>query len=189
MFMATIPSWLEAFTITFLVQYFFDMPLTLCFAIGFLIAAVSPSITVPGLLNLIDQGYGVDNGICQTLISAGTVDDIIAIILFSVLKSVAYRDEKIDGGRDFSLSIGLLFIEQLAGLAVGICLGLIGYFFKYIEKNSYTVYLKFTWCTIVAVGLAAAAEFSTLTNSRYLACLSFGYVNYRIWGESGRPTV
>ncbi len=53
-FMATIPSWLEAITITFLVQRFFDIPLTLCFAIGFLIAAVSPSITVPGMLNLID---------------------------------------------------------------------------------------------------------------------------------------
>ncbi len=53
-FMATIPSWLEAITITFIVQRFFDMPLTLCFAIGFLIAAVSPSITVPGLLTLID---------------------------------------------------------------------------------------------------------------------------------------
>ncbi len=106
-----------------------------------------------------------------------------------MLKSIAYRDEGIDGGRDFSLSIGLLFIEQIAGLAVGISLGLLGYFFKYIERFWFTVYIKFTWCTAVAVGLAAAAEFSTLTNSRYLACLSFGYVNYRIWGQTGRPTV
>ncbi len=62
------------------------------------------------------------------------------------------------------------------------------YLFKYIEKYPVTIYLKLIWCIAVAVGLAAAAEFSTLTNSRYIASLTFGYVNYRIWGETGRPS-
>lgn len=110
-FMSTIPSWCEAITIAFIVRNLFEMPYDLCFAIAFLIACISPSIMVPGLISLVEQGYGINKGICSSLVSAGTFDDIIAIIIFVILKNVSYEQNGMESDRSFGLTIGLLFIE------------------------------------------------------------------------------
>jgi hypothetical protein len=66
-------------------------------------------------------------------------------------------------------------------------MGLLGWFFKFIENKSYTINLKTAYALIVAVGLIIASELSTFTNAKFIACLSFGYTCFQVWGEK-KPT-
>ena len=44
-----------------------------------MIGAVSPAVVVPSLINLRNQGYGVDKGIPSVVIAASSLDDVLAI--------------------------------------------------------------------------------------------------------------
>ena len=66
----------------------------------------------------------------SSLIAAGTFDDIICIICFGICKTVAYNEYGMSTGKSMGLSIGMLFIENITGLGVGIIMGLVGFLFK-----------------------------------------------------------
>jgi len=66
-------------------------------------------------------------------------------------------------------------------------LGLIGWLFKFCEKWSFSIHLKAAFAMFGAIGLIIAAEESTMKNGKYIACLSFGYTCFRVWGEK-KPT-
>jgi solute carrier family 9B (sodium/hydrogen exchanger), member 1/2 len=130
-----IPSILEA-TIHALIAYaLFGMPMSLCFAMAFAVSCISPSVMIPGLINLLHRGFGVEKGICSSLIAAGTFDDIICIILFSICKAVALSEHGMTSAKNKSLAIGQVFLENLIGLAVGIFMGLVGKVFNYIPNS------------------------------------------------------
>jgi NhaP-type Na+/H+ or K+/H+ antiporter len=74
----------EACTVALMTYIIFGMPLSLCFALGFILGAVSPAVLVPSCMILQEQGYGVKKGIPTTLIAASSFDDIIAITIFGV---------------------------------------------------------------------------------------------------------
>jgi NhaP-type Na+/H+ or K+/H+ antiporter len=56
----------------------------------FVLAAVSPAVVVPSLLNLSDRGYGLDKGIPTLVIAAASVDDVLAITGFGVVLGIAF---------------------------------------------------------------------------------------------------
>jgi solute carrier family 9B (sodium/hydrogen exchanger), member 1/2 len=115
----------------------FDMPIVFCFAMGYIVSCISPSVMVPGLITLVQKGYGVERGVCGSLIAAGTFDDIVCIILFGVCKTVGYNEYGMSSGKSMDEAIGMLFTEFFIGLAVGIVMGLSCYFFKYLNGFRY----------------------------------------------------
>lgn len=56
----------------------------------FVLAAVSPAVVVPSLLNLSDRGYGLNKGIPTLVIAAASIDDVIAITGFGVVLGIAF---------------------------------------------------------------------------------------------------
>ena len=46
-------------------------------------AAVSPAVVVPRMVRLMDEGYGVKQGIPQLILAGASVDDVYVIVLFS----------------------------------------------------------------------------------------------------------
>lgn len=60
----------------------------------FVLAAVSPAVVVPSLLNLSDRGYGLNKGIPTLVIAAASVDDVIAITGFGVVLGIAFSTGK-----------------------------------------------------------------------------------------------
>ena len=142
---------------------------------------------VPGLINLNERGYGREKGVISSLIAAGTFDNIICIICFGICKTVAYSNYDMTTGRSLGLSIGILFLENLAGLAVGIFMALLGVVFNKLPQTTLTMHLKMWYCIACAIGFVIAGEKSTFTNAKYIAGLSFGYTSYRVWGEV-KPT-
>lgn len=66
-------------------------------------------------------------------------------------------------------------------------MGLIGWFFKFIDDKSYTINIKCAYAIIVSIGLIIASEMSSFSNAKFISCLSFGYTCFRVWGEK-KPT-
>ena len=61
-------------------------------------SCISPSIIVPGCMNLENRGFGKKKGIASSMIAAGTFDDILCIILFVVCEKMAFFQVASDGG-------------------------------------------------------------------------------------------
>lgn len=70
------------------------MPLPVCFAQGYILAAISASVMIPCMINLIDRGYAKSKGIPTTLITAGVLEDLNSIIIFGICSSIAYEQAK-----------------------------------------------------------------------------------------------
>lgn len=56
----------------------------------FVLAAVSPAVVVPCLLQLGEEGYGVEEGIPTLVIAAASLDDVLAITGFSVMLTLTF---------------------------------------------------------------------------------------------------
>ena len=54
----------------------YEFPWLWGFLLGFVLAAVSPAVVVPSLLELQEKGYGVSKGIPTLVIAAASVDDV-----------------------------------------------------------------------------------------------------------------
>ena len=61
----------------------------------FVLAAVSPAVVVPSLLNLSDRGYGINKGIPTLVIAAASIDDVLAITGFGVMLGIAFSEGKV----------------------------------------------------------------------------------------------
>lgn len=58
----------------------------------FALGAVSPAVVVPGALSLKKGGYGVIKGIPTLLIAASSIDDVLAISIYTIALGFAIQD-------------------------------------------------------------------------------------------------
>jgi len=157
-FLAFVQQIFEAVTIALIAWGLFGMPKSLCFAMAFTISCISPSVMVPGLINLSDKGYGKEKGIISSLIAAGTFDDIICIICFGICKTIAYSDENLSSDKTLEVAIYILILENIAGIVVGFVIAMIGSFFKLLPKYWVTMHLKMWYCILCAIAFVNAGE-------------------------------
>lgn len=99
---------------------------------GSMIAAVSPAIIVPRMIELINEGYGQKNSIPQLIMAGASVNDIFVIILFTVFTSLATQNTA------SMTSLLQIPVSILLGIGVGIVIGsLIEWFtHKFLIKDS-----------------------------------------------------
>lgn len=97
---------------------------------GSVIAAVSPAVVVPRMIKLIDDGYGKDKGIPQLILAGASVDDIVVIVIFTVLTAFISTGEI--NGMDFIQIPISVVLGIILGMVVGFCLVL---FFKKIHTR------------------------------------------------------
>ena len=87
--LTSIPGLCEAVVTSLIAVWAFGMSFTLALALGFLLAAVSPAILVPGVMRLKEMGYGIDKGIPSLVMAAASFDDITAITGFTASLGIA----------------------------------------------------------------------------------------------------
>ncbi len=125
--MSFIPGLLEGFTILFLSNYLLDISKIEAGMLGFIIAAVSPAVVVPQMLNLIENNQGTNKGIPTLILAGASIDDIFAITLFSTFLGFY-------GGNTINLTWKILNIP--ISIILGICIGVItALFLIYLFKN------------------------------------------------------
>lgn len=86
--LSIIPATLEGLTIAFLSMIFLNFTFVQGAILGFIIAAVSPAILVPSMVDLIKRKVGQDKAIPQMLLVGASADDTVAITLFTTFLGI-----------------------------------------------------------------------------------------------------
>lgn len=95
---------------------------------GAVLAAVSPAVVVPRMVKLMDEGYGVNEGIPQLILAGASVNDVYVIVMFSTFVGMM-QGEGASVLRFANIPISIFF-----GIALGLVLGiLLAYFFKKVH--------------------------------------------------------
>ena len=118
--MSAIPCLLEGFAVTFTAQYLLGLPFLEAGMLGFIIAAVSPAVIVPSMLELRDQGRGMDKGVPIVVLAGASVDDVFAITLFSVFLGMGTGS-----GEASLLQVGLIPFEIIGSILLGYVAGVV----------------------------------------------------------------
>ena len=95
---------------------------------GAVLAAVSPAVVVPRMVKLMDEGYGVKEGIPQLILAGASVDDVYVIVLFSTFVGM------MQGEGASMINFVNIPISIFLGIAIGAFIGiLLGYYFKKVH--------------------------------------------------------
>ena len=84
---------------------------------GSVVAAVSPAVIVPKMLQLMDEGYGAKESIPQLILAGASVDDVFVIVMFTAFLGLA-QGESIN-----ILSFVNIPLSILTGIICGALLG------------------------------------------------------------------
>ncbi len=87
--MAFIPCLAEAAVLTAAYHYLFNLPVLVSAVGAFMLAAVSPAVVVPSMLELKERGLGRKNEVPTIVLAGASVDDVVAITFFSLFLMLA----------------------------------------------------------------------------------------------------
>lgn len=128
---------------------------------GAVLAAVSPAVVVPRMVKLMDEGYGVKEGIPQLILAGASVDDVYVIVLFSTFVGMM-QGEGVSILKFVNIPVSIFF-----GIAIGLFLGvLLAYFFKKVhirDTSKVLIILSISFLLVVIEDkLTTAITFSSL---------------------------
>ncbi len=129
--MAFVPCLFEGLALTGLFYWLTPFDLLTSGLTGFLLAAVSPAVVVPSMLELKENGLGRQNDVPTIILAGASLDDIFSITIFLVFLNLL-RGESVSAAHAV-LSIP---VSAILGIIPGIVLGLIlaRYFNAHYEK-------------------------------------------------------
>ena len=81
--MCFVPASFELIGMILFAPKLMGLSVTEAAVMGAVLAAVSPAVVVPRMVKLMDEGYGVREGIPQLILAGASVDDVYVIVLFS----------------------------------------------------------------------------------------------------------
>ncbi len=166
-----IPGVLEGVTIMFVSTLIFDFTLIQGGILGFIIAAVSPAVVVPAMLQLKDEKRGEDKNIPTLILAGASLDDIVAITIFTSFLGLY-------GGQDINLAGQLLQIPLsiITGIGIGSIVGLV--FVRIFETH----HIRDTKKVLMILGAAILLMgFEELVSGRmpfsgFLGVMTIGFV-------------
>lgn len=128
---------------------------------GAVLAAVSPAVVVPRMVKLMDEGYGVKEGIPQLILAGASVDDVYVIVLFSTFTGMMH------GTGASAIRFINIPVSILLGIAIGLGIGvLLAYFFQKIhmrDTSKVLIILSISFLLVVLEDyLATPITFSAL---------------------------
>ncbi|MBK3515787.1 cation:proton antiporter [Carboxylicivirga marina] len=119
--MSFIPGVIEGGMVMLLSRFFFDFSWIEGGMLGFIIAAVSPAVVVPTMLELKDKGYGKKKEVPTLVLAGASVDDVFAITIFSVFTGLAAGSSVNIGHILWSVPVGII-MGALVGLGLGLAM-------------------------------------------------------------------
>ena len=118
-----VPACFEIAGTVLLAPRLFDISLLDAAIMGTVIAAVSPAVVVPKMLQLMEKGYGGDKKIPQMVMAGASVDDVFVIVLFTAFTGLATQGN-INATHFLTIPSSIIF-GVLGGIAAGLMLSLI----------------------------------------------------------------
>lgn len=115
--MCFVPACFEIVGVILIAVPLLGVSITEAAIMGSVLAAVSPAVVVPGMLRIMEEGYGVKKSIPQLILAGASVDDVFVIVLFTAFTSIE------SGGEVFPMSFVQIPISILLGVALGLACG------------------------------------------------------------------
>lgn len=159
--MCFVPASFELFGMLLLAPKLMGLSILEAAVMGAVLAAVSPAVVVPRMVKLMDEGYGVKEGIPQLILAGASVDDVYVIVLFSTFTGM------MQGTGASSIRFINIPVSILLGIAIGLGIGvLLAYFFQKIhmrDTSKVLIILSISFLLVVLEDyLATPITFSAL---------------------------
>ncbi len=129
--MSFVPALCEIACVVIIAPLIFDVTTMEAALIGSVLAAVSPAVIVPAMLNLMNREKGTKKGIPQMIMAAGSLDDIFVVVLFAAFLTL---DPQNISSLDSYINIP---ISLVTGMLMGVSCGyILNKIFKIIRIRS-----------------------------------------------------
>lgn len=160
--MSILPGVFEGLTVAVAATWLFGFTFIQGGILGFILAAVSPAVIVPMMIQLSEKGIGTDKNIPTLILAAASVDDVVAITIFSAFLGL-YSGAHVNIG----VQIAMIPVSILLGIGVGILSGfsLVWMFKRYHMRDTKKVLI------ILGIGIMLTALENALKNRIEIAAL------------------
>lgn len=171
--MSCIPGLVEGFTVMLTTHYLLSLPWLEAGMLGFIIAAVSPAVVVPQMLELKKHGFGQNREVPTLLLAGASLDNIFAITIFGVFLSMF---------SDAGQSVLNLFVKLPLGIISGAVLGLLAGYMLSIIFNKFEMRdtKKVIVFLVAAILLNSLEGFKSIRNlvpvASLLGIMAMGFV-------------
>ena len=165
--MCFVPATFELAGMLLLAPRLMGMSLLEAAVMGAVLAAVSPAVVVPRMVKLMEEGYGVKEGIPQLILAGASVDDVYVIVLFSTFSGMM-QGEGASVIRFVNIPVSII-LGMIIGLTIGI---LLVFYFQ-------TVHIRDTAKVLIILGISfllAAAEDSLTTPVTFSALIAIMFI-------------
>jgi len=174
-----IPCFVEAVAVAVFSNLILGFPWTVGFMLGFVLAAVSPAVIIPSLMNLSQRGYGVKKGIPTLVIAACSADDVVAISGFGIFLGITFNAD--------APILKLIFhgpIEVAIGLSFGLFWGILA---QWIPNRNHKNMVFFRFLILFSGGLIAlfGAHLIHYDGAGGLATIIMAFVAGMRWRKEG----
>lgn len=177
--MSFIPGIIEGTIILFAAHFLLGFSFIEGGILGFIIAAVSPAVVVPQMLELKENGFGKKKEIPTLILAGASLDDVFAITIFGVFIGLATGS---------SVNLMYLFLSVPVGILLGALIGvglgfaLIWYFKKVHIRDTKKVIIFM----IVAILFYELTELSSIKEfipiAGLLGIMAIGYIILEKYG-------
>lgn len=149
--LSAVPATLEGFTIAIMAMLLLKFSFIQGAILGFIIAAVSPAVLIPSMIDLIQRRVGQDKAIPQMLLVGASADDTIAITLFTTFLSIYTQ-----GTNNETISIPVQLLMIPLTIAISIATGFIIYklskpIIEHTQSSLGKVIIAFGLCLVMRI--------------------------------------
>jgi len=212
--LAFTPCLFETTVYGILAHFLLGFPYTWSFMMGFMIAAVSPAVVIPSLIQVQEKKYGVKKGVPSLVMAASGIDDVLAIAGFTILlglniptgiekdvieefsapvvKFVENTTEIMPGSNettsDFNVGVEVAFalLEVVIGALAGIVCGVIlGYFPT--RNMKYKTFVRGAILLMNGIVWVFGTEHWGIEGAGAICALVMSFVAALIWGDEREP--
>ncbi len=168
-FLSWVPCVFEGISLMIFFRYFFDFSWSVSGLTAFMLAAVSPAVVVPSMLDLKEGGYGKKNEVPTLVLAGASVDDVFAITFFTIFLGLA--TSKVEQSTIFTL------LSIPYSIIVGIFLGvLLGYTLFYIFKKYKNINSTEKILILLTISLLLVEFGDFIKVASLLGVMTIGYI-------------
>ena len=113
-----IPGIMEGSTIAWLGPVFLPLTHMQSALLGFVVTAVSPAVVVPMMIGFIERRMGAKKGIPTMMIAAASLDNVIAIVILSILLGFYVGTTE-----NLAIAVAKIPISVFTGIGTGLLIG------------------------------------------------------------------
>lgn len=171
--MSIIPCLIEGPLVMLASHYLLNLAWVEAGMLGFIVAAVSPAVIVPAMLKMKEDGYGMKKGVPVIILAAASVDDVIAITLFTSFMTMGLKD-----GGSIWMQVGSIPFQIAGGIILGLAAGWLFVKVDQFRGKKFTNNEKLGYFMMLSIILVLLGEYLGLAGLLGVMTLGFYLFEY-----------